>query len=382
LRAPAPQRLRGALISLVLLSFGAAATKEDDLQALRDRIDRLSVQLEEKEESRKEARDALRASERAISEANRSLAVLETERRVLREQAAHIAERRQALEHSLAERQAAIERMLIARAAGGAIDALRVALSGEDPATLDRRLHYSGYVSRAAASMLAEYRAGIAESERLARDAEERRSRLRSVEQSSRAGREKVLAERREKKRVFERIAGDIRASRREIKVLRADESRLGRLVQQLGRILVERVPESDGKRQIFSSLRGKLRLPVLGELTGRFGAPRGAAGSEAKGVFIRAPEGQPVRAIAGGQVVYADWMRGFGNLLIVDHGETYLSIYANNESLLKQIGDGVSPGETIATTGASGGNEETGLYFELRHLGKAFDPLRWVKLR
>jgi septal ring factor EnvC (AmiA/AmiB activator) len=230
--------------------------------------------------------------------------------------------------------------------------------------------------------MLAEYRAGIAESERLARDAEERRSRLRSVEQSSRAGREKVLAERREKKRVFERIAGDIRASRREIKVLRADESRLGRLVQQLGRILVERVPESDGKRQIFSSLRGKLRLPVLGELTGRFGAPRGAAGSEAKGVFIRAPEGQPVRAIAGGQVVYADWMRGFGNLLIVDHGETYLSIYANNESLLKQIGDGVSPGETIATTGASGGNEETGLYFELRHLGKAFDPLRWVKLR
>lgn len=382
MRAPAPQRLRGALFSLVLLSFGAAATKEDDLQALRDRIDRLSAQLEEKEESRKEARDALRASERAISEANRSLAALEAERRALREQAARIAERRQALEHSLAERQAAIERMLIARAAGGSIDALRVALSGEDPATLDRRLHYTGYVSRAAASMLAEYRAGIAESERLARDAEERRGRLRSVEQSSRAGREKILAERREKKRVFERIAGDIRASRREIKVLRADESRLGRLVQQIGRILVERVPESDGKRQLFSRLRGKLRLPVLGELTGRFGAPRGAAGSEAKGVFIRAPEGQPVRAIAGGQVVYADWMRGFGNLLIVDHGETYLSIYANNESLLKQIGDGVSPGETIATTGASGGNEETGLYFELRHLGKAFDPLRWVKLR
>ena len=102
----------------------------------------------------------------------------------------------------------------------------------------------------------------------------------------------------------------------------------------------------------------------------------------EAKGVFIRAPEGQPVRAIAGGQVVYAEWMRGFGNLLILDHGETYLSIYANNESLLKQIGDVVAVGETVATTGASGGNEETGLYFELRHLGRAFDPLRWVKLK
>jgi murein hydrolase activator len=100
----------------------------------------------------------------------------------------------------------------------------------------------------------------------------------------------------------------------------------------------------------------------------------------EAKGVFIRAPEGQPVRAIAGGQVVYAEWMRGFGNLLILDHGEAYLSIYANNESLLKQVGDVVAGGEAVATTGASGGNEETGLYFEMRHLGRAFDPLRWVK--
>ena len=88
------------------------------------------------------------------------------------------------------------------------------------------------------------------------------------------------------------------------------------------------------------------------------------------------------MRAVAGGQVVYADWMRGFGNLLIVDHGESYLSIYANNESLLKQVGDTVSTGEPVATTGSSGGNEETGLYFELRHLGRAFDPLRWVKLK
>jgi septal ring factor EnvC (AmiA/AmiB activator) len=128
--------------------------------------------------------------------------------------------------------------------------------------------------------------------------------------------------------------------------------------------------------------LRGRLSLPVRGELARRFGAPRGAAGTEAKGVFIRAPEGQPVRAIAGGRVVYAEWMRGFGNLLIVDHGEAYLSIYANNESLLKQVGDTVGAGEAVATTGASGGNEETGLYFEMRHFGRAFDPLAWVKLK
>jgi septal ring factor EnvC (AmiA/AmiB activator) len=85
---------------------------------------------------------------------------------------------------------------------------------------------------------------------------------------------------------------------------------------------------------------------------------------------------------VARGQVVYADWMRGFGNLMIVDHGENYLSIYANTESLLKQVGDAVGSGEPLATTGSSGGHEQTGLYFELRHLGRPFDPLRWVKLK
>ncbi len=347
--------------------------------------------MQEQEGARREARDSLRASERAISEANRSLAALEAEHRKLRAESGRLASQRQALEASLSERQAAIERMLVARYASGAPEGLRVALSGEDPALASRTLHYASYVARAAAATLAAYRAGIAESDRLAREAEERRGRLRAVEAASRADRERIVAERREKRRAFERVAGEIRSTRKQIKVLRADEARLARLVEQIGRVLagrkaqgiarVERTPEAGSRGGLFSALRGKLRLPVRGELIGRFGAPRGAGGSEAKGVFIRAPEGQPVKAVAGGQVVYADWMRGFGNLLIVDHGETYLSIYANNDSLLKQVGDAVAAGDTLATTGASGGNEETGLYFELRHLGKAFDPLRWVRL-
>ena len=261
---------------------------------------------------------------------------------------------------------------------------MRVALSGEDPAAVSRQLYYLGYVSRAAAALIGGYRAGLAELERLARDADARRARLRAVEQASRADRERILKERRARRGVLEHIAGDIRSSRRQIRVLRADEARLGRLIEGIGRVIarVEATPEPGFPKEAFSTLRGRLRLPVRGELTGRFGAPRGEAGSEAKGVFIRAAEGQPVRAIAPGRVVFADWMRGFGNLLIVDHGEAYLSIYANNESLLKQVGDAVVAGDAIATTGSSGGNEETGLYFELRHLGRAFDPLRWVKLR
>lgn len=329
---------------------------------------------------RREARDALRDSERAISEAGRRLARAAADGRRLRAQAAHIADRRQVLERSVAQRQAAVERMLVARHAAGAPDALRVALSGADPASLGRTLQYVGYVSRAAAALIGGYRDALAELAELARAAAEREAGLREVERAIRGERQRIVKERASRRRVLARLSGEIRRNRKELGALKADESRLARLVQRIIRI-VESVPEPGAARAPFSKLRGALRLPVRGELTGRFGAPRGA-GIEAKGVFIRAPEGQPVLAVAGGQVVYADWMRGFGNLLIVDHGESYLSIYANNESLLKQVGDAVSTGEPVATTGSSGGNEETGLYFELRHLGRAFDPLRWVRLK
>jgi septal ring factor EnvC (AmiA/AmiB activator) len=354
----------------------AAAPQEKDLQALRGRIEALSRALEQKESAQREARDSLRASERAISGANRALARLGAEARQVRAEAERIAGRRRALGAEAAGREAAIGRMLVAWASSGAPDALRVALSGDDPADIGRRLHYLGHLSRASAALIDEQRAALAELERLERDASSRAARLREIERASRADRDKVLAERRERRRVLASVGAEIRRNRKEIRVLRGDEARLARLVEELARL---RVPAG---KTAFAALRGRLSLPVRGELTGRFGAPRGAAGMEAKGVFIRTRQGQSVRAVAQGHVVYADWMRGFGNLLIIDHGESYLSIYANNESLLKELGEVVAPGEPIATTGSSGGNEETGLYFEMRHLGRAFDPLSWVKPR
>lgn len=128
-----------------------------------------------------------------------------------------------------------------------------------------------------------------------------------------------------------------------------------------------------------FAALKGQLRAPVSGKVAARFGAKRGD-GPSWKGVFIRTGEGADVHAVAGGRVVFADWLRGFGNLIIVDHGSQYMSIYGNNQSLLKRAGDIVKAGDAIASVGNSGGNEESGLYFELRHQGAAFDPAGWVK--
>lgn len=266
---------------------------------------------------------------------------------------------------------------------------VRLALSGEDPSEVSRRLHYLSILSRAAARLIETHRAGLTELERLREASASRVRELGAIEAAQRADRDRVMVERRERRRVLERIAADLRSGRREMKRMLADEQRLARLVREIGRVLAsrpgagyrrsDRLPESGTDDRPFASLRGALGLPVRGELGGRFRAQRGGDPGS-KGVFIRAPEGEPVRAVAAGRVVFAEWMRGFGNLLIVDHGEAYLSIYGNNESLLKQAGDAVQAGETVATVGASGGRNESGVYFELRHLGRPFDPLRWVR--
>ncbi len=129
---------------------------------------------------------------------------------------------------------------------------------------------------------------------------------------------------------------------------------------------------------QPFASLKGRLRWPLKGDLMARFGARR-EDGPSWKGLFIRAAEGSEVHAVAGGRVVFAEWLRGFGNLIIVDHGTQYMTIYGNNQAVLKHAGDSVAAGDVIASAGNTGGNAQSGLYFEMRFQGRAFDPLGWV---
>ncbi|WP_241119487.1 murein hydrolase activator EnvC family protein, partial [Achromobacter xylosoxidans] len=126
------------------------------------------------------------------------------------------------------------------------------------------------------------------------------------------------------------------------------------------------------------NGLRHGLAAPVRGQVQGRFGVDR-PDGGVWRGIVLRAPEGTPVKVVAPGTVVYADWLRGFGNLIIVDHGQQYLTVYAYNQSLLKRVGDSVAAGDTIASVGATGGQVESGLYFEIRHRGAPVDPAQWL---
>ena len=191
------------------------------------------------------------------------------------------------------------------------------------------------------------------------------------------------------------------------LQTLQRDEKRLASLLGEIDKLLAEqarrqpREPAPAGRPSrsaaapaavdlpddgALARLRGQMVLPVRGEVVARFGSPRQTeAQVDAptwKGVFIRAAPGADVHAAAAGRVVFADWLRGFGNLLVIDHGEGVLSVYGNNESLLADVGARVGAGDPVATVGSSGGAAEAGLYFELRFKGRPIDPLRWAQAR
>jgi len=210
------------------------------------------------------------------------------------------------------------------------------------------------------------------------------RTELAELEARQREGRKELLAQQAERRRVLSRLATQIRSQRREIKSLQRDEARLSRLVEELGKIVSprtsgrrnEKLPESGGEGGAFASLKGKLRLPARGELINRFGGPRSEGRLSWKGLFIRGASGEEVRAVAAGRVVFAEWLRGFGNLVLVKHADNWVTAYAHNETLLVRRGDKVTRGQAIAQVGSTGNVAEPQLHFEIRQGTRAVNPM------
>jgi septal ring factor EnvC (AmiA/AmiB activator) len=378
-----------ALFLAPIPSPGQGEKEARQLDALRSRIEQLRGRISAAEESRTEARDQLRESERAISDSNRVLRILSSRRAAASSEVRTLAQQIEALESDIASRQEALGRWLALRYIHGERGDLRLLLSGQDPNSVARELHYLGYISRAQADLIEELRAGLARRRQLEAQAREASSELATAESSLRRERGVLLRQQLARRKVLTRVSGQLREQRRQVKYLERDEFRLSRLVEEIGKVIAstalprnEKLPDASMAQGPFPGMKGKLRLPVKGDLTNRFGTQRSNGGPAWKGLFIRSQAGQEVRAVAAGRVVFSDWLRGFGNLLIIDHGQSYLTIYGNNESVLKQVGDTVRGGDAVATVGASGGNLESGLYFEIRHQGKAFDPMRWVSTK
>ncbi|MEW9897276.1 peptidoglycan DD-metalloendopeptidase family protein [Chitinivorax sp. PXF-14] len=407
-----------------------------ELKELRSQIQSLQKEIEKGEANRVEAVDALKSSERAISEANRLIDSLSTEHVQARQELQRLKNDLAARRRETLDRQQQLGKLVAAHYRAGQPDAVKLALSGQDPALAERELTYYRYIAQAETKLIAALRLQMSELNALLEQAAAKERELQRIETDKRAQKTTLEQQKVERAAVLAKVSGEIKSRRQAVDKLKQDEQRLTQLITRLTRLAEEReraariraaklaaeqakakaraeraakaskseVAKNATKSELadskpaestviarndvvpepvagdsFVALKGRLRLPARGDVLHRFGSPRAEGGSNWRGVFIRTSPGEAVHAIAAGQVVFADWLRGFGNLLIIDHGGGYLSLYGYNESLLKRVGDRVKAGDVVTRAGNTGGAEETGLYFELRHLGKPLDPAQWT---
>ncbi|MBP8294996.1 MAG: peptidoglycan DD-metalloendopeptidase family protein [Burkholderiales bacterium] len=274
---------------------------------------------------------------------------------------------------------------------------LRMLLQGGGPYVVRRQLAYLQALNAARAEAIAGAGQRAVRAATLRAETAARLLELDAVVRAARAQRAVQEKERQARQQTVARIGAQLEQRRRQLASATADESRLARLVERLGALLeararaaarAARAPPQDTVARAAAAagnvaaglarFKGLLKIPAAGELNARFGVPRNGNGPPWKGWFIRAPAGTTVQAVAAGKVVFADWLRGFGNLVIVDHGDGFMSLYGNNDALLQQVGTAIEAGQAVAQAGTSGGAAESGVYFELRQDGVAFDPKDW----
>jgi len=377
-----------ALCSL-MLAGRAAASQQEELENLRRHIAAMQSEIEKTRESKSEAADALRASERAISDSNRNLAEITAQQHEVGFRLHALQEQQQQLNLDLSRQQAALSKLLYQQYLGGKHEYLKLMLDNQDPNKVARDVQYFQYIARNRAVWLESLRRNLSELNEISLEVQSQNSTLEKLRAEQAQQKTQLQQDQLERKQVLGQFSKQLTQQRREIKHLQRDENRLVKLVEKITEMLAQpkkkslfrndNLPDNRFDGEPFAQLQGKLSLPVKGDITNQFGTKRPDSTVIWKGLFIRTSSGQTVKAVAAGRVVFADWLRGFGNLLIVDHGNAYMSLYGNNETLYKQVGDELRGGDTIASVGNSGGNIDSGLYFELRHKSKPLDPLKWL---
>ena len=347
----------------------------EQIDALRAEITFIQARLASQESERDALQDALREAEVQIGELDRQLGALIQERRALQQDLnaldAEDKQLRQAQRQRTDALDASIQQLWLLQQGGG----FRVWLGDQNPQDVARNLEYFQMLIEAQQQMIAEYelsleaiaenRSRIAQAETALREQATATEATKTTLTDQRATRQATLAQ----------ISQQVQDDQQRLDVLERDQARLNALLGELEAVAAAAPPDP---RMPFADTRGRLGMPVVGTLKNRYGERRNAD-IRWRGWLIAADEGDPVRAVHGGDIIYADWLRGQGLLIVVDHGEGWLSLYAQNHSLLRGVGDRVSAGDIIGKAGASGGSETSGLYFEIRHRGEPVDPGEWI---
>lgn len=361
-------------------------------QALRNQLESLQSQLARTQQQQSQAGEALQKSEVAISAAVRRLEQLDVMLKQFETDLSETENRIDIVNEHVVQQSEALAKQLRAQYSSG-LNEWSALLAGEDPQALGRDLGYLEFVSRSRTETIEELRRNKEELSALrvaqtAQKASIEQTKARLVKE-----RESLVQEKAQRQKVLGQIEKQLAQERSQAGQLAKDEERLSRLIQELSneieRWRQEQALKTREAREVReaalaalpqgSGVKRGLSRPVKGRTLARFGSKRPEGGSW-RGVLLDAQEGEPVRAVASGTVVFSKWISGFGNILIIDHGDDFLTVYAYNQSLLKEVGDAIEAGDVVASAGNTGGQLESALYFELRHRGNPLDPMLYFK--
>lgn len=369
---------------MIGLLLAAPAQAADDPAAKQQQLDQLKAKLSQVQQAQDQAlqkRDAvqvqLRTSERAIAAASHEYAELDRQVDASKGQLSDLQRQKAVQQTALDAQKTALAQQMQAAYREGRDSQLRLLLDAQDPESVGRMLAYYDYVNRARAARIETVHQELTALDQVDAHIQLQLANLKKLRDNRAASLAELQSRGKSRRQLLATLDAGIKNRNAEITRLNKDQQAMQSLVDSLHQAMSD-VPAElmQGKR--FSTLRGHLLWPVDGKMLDYYGQSRAGGHLRWEGDLIAAPMGTPVRAISQGRVVYADWMPHFGLIVIVDHGEGYLSIYAHNQNVTRQVGDYVKAGEVIAALGDSGGQDGPALYFELRHGNDTLDPRRW----
>jgi septal ring factor EnvC (AmiA/AmiB activator) len=363
---------------LAAADSGQISREQARLEAVRERIGSLKRELEAVRGEYDSGLAALEKTDRAIGRITAEVRELDAREAAVRSELARLEDERDSVRERLDRMRAVLARELQTAYRNGRQERIRLLLNQDDPARIGRMLTYQGYFTRARNRRMDEFHAALDELHATEQGMVEQQQQLAAVRADKERQAGALRTEKSRQAELLEQLGARLSSGKAELATLEADEARINQLLETLRQALRD-IPVDSG-REPLAKLKGKLAWPVPGKIDMRYGARQAAGKMRARGVHIATAAGTDVRAIARGRVVFADWLRGFGLLLILDHGDGYMSLYGENSSLYKGVGEWVGRGEVIAAAGNSGGQLRTGVYLELRKDGRPLDPGGWFR--
>ncbi|WP_341937439.1 murein hydrolase activator EnvC family protein [Marinimicrobium sp. C2-29] len=376
--------LLALLLSLAVGFTWAPAAQGDDqaeyearMEQLQETIQELQRELKKTQGTRDELKEELEESESDIGDMLRQIEEIEKELEQQSNRLETLETERAQLQHSREEQQAEVARQVRAAYQLGRQSQIKLLLNQEAPERVSRLLRYYDYWLEARTDKIERYLDTLAELDRIEPEIKETTAQLKQNRDQLKRQHERLSARQADRQQTLAALNQRIRSTDQELNDVQKDRERLQALLDEMATAVADM--ELPGDDQPFSERKGQMPWPADGALRHGFGSSQLDGKLTRNGIIIGASAGAPVLAVHHGRVVFSDYFRGHGLLLIVDHGEGYMTLYAHNQSLYKETGEWVSAGETIASVGDTGGQAQAGLYFEVRHRGKPTNPMPWL---